>query len=182
MLLIAFGLKAAVFPLFFWLPDSYPTARSPVTAVFAGLLTKVGVYAIIRTQTLLFAGRAQRPAAVGRRAHDDRRRARRHRPERREADPVVPHRQPDRLHGLRHRHRRTGGDRRDRLLPPPPDPDQDVAVPRRGDDRALDGHQPARSPQRARPPVRRSWPCCSCCRRSACRASRRSRASSPSSA
>lgn len=54
LLLIAFGLKAAVFPLFFWLPDSYPTAPSPVTAVFAGLLTKVGVYALIRTQTLLF--------------------------------------------------------------------------------------------------------------------------------
>lgn len=55
LLLVAFGLKAAVFPLFFWLPDSYPTARSPVSAVFAGLLTKVGVYAIVRTQTLLFA-------------------------------------------------------------------------------------------------------------------------------
>ena len=53
-LLIAFGIKAAVFPLAFWLPDSYPTAPAPVTAVFAGLLTKVGVYAIIRTQTLLF--------------------------------------------------------------------------------------------------------------------------------
>ncbi len=54
MLLIAFGIKAAVFPLSFWLPDSYPTAPAPVTAVFAGLLTKVGVYAIIRSQTLLF--------------------------------------------------------------------------------------------------------------------------------
>ena len=52
--LVVFGIKAALFPLFFWLPDSYPTAPSPVTAVFAGLLTKVGVYAIIRTQTLLF--------------------------------------------------------------------------------------------------------------------------------
>ena len=56
LLLVAFGLKAAVFPLFFWLPDSYPTARSPITAVFAGLLTKVGVYAIVRTQTQLFPG------------------------------------------------------------------------------------------------------------------------------
>jgi multicomponent Na+:H+ antiporter subunit D len=55
LLLIAFGLKAAVFPLFFWLPDSYPTARSPITAVFAGLLTKIGIYAIVRTQTQLFA-------------------------------------------------------------------------------------------------------------------------------
>ena len=54
MLLIAFGLKAAVFPLFSWLPDSYPAAPSPVSAVFAGLLTKIGVYAIVRTQTLLF--------------------------------------------------------------------------------------------------------------------------------
>ncbi len=56
LLLVAFGLKAAVFPLFFWLPDSYPTARSPISAVFAGLLTKVGVYAMIRTQTQLFPG------------------------------------------------------------------------------------------------------------------------------
>ena len=54
LLLLAFGIKAAVFPLSMWLPDSYPTAPAPVTAVFAGLLTKVGVYAIIRTQTLLF--------------------------------------------------------------------------------------------------------------------------------
>ncbi len=54
LLLVAFGIKAAIFPLSAWLPDSYPTAPAPVTAVFAGLLTKVGVYAIIRTQTLLF--------------------------------------------------------------------------------------------------------------------------------
>ena len=54
MLLVAFGIKAAMFPLHAWLPDSYPTAPAPVTAVFAGLLTKVGVYAIIRSQTLLF--------------------------------------------------------------------------------------------------------------------------------
>lgn len=54
MLLVTFGIKAAVFPMFGWLPDSYPTAPAPVTAVFAGLLTKVGIYAIIRTQTLLF--------------------------------------------------------------------------------------------------------------------------------
>lgn len=54
LLLIAFGIKAAVFPLSFWLPDSYPTAPAPVTAVFAGLLTKVGVYAIIRAETVIF--------------------------------------------------------------------------------------------------------------------------------
>ncbi|WP_106850485.1 Na+/H+ antiporter subunit D [Blastococcus sp. Marseille-P5729] len=54
LLLVVFGTKAAIFPLHAWLPDSYPTAPSSVTAVFAGLLTKVGVYAIIRMQTLLF--------------------------------------------------------------------------------------------------------------------------------
>lgn len=54
VLLIAFGIKAAVFPLDAWLPDSYPTAPSLVTAVFAGLLTKVGVYAIIRARTSIF--------------------------------------------------------------------------------------------------------------------------------
>ena len=54
LLLTTFGIKAAVFPLSFWLPDSYPTAPAPVTAVFAGLLTKVGIYAILRMQTLLF--------------------------------------------------------------------------------------------------------------------------------
>ncbi len=55
LLVIAFGIKAAIFPVSFWLPDSYPTAPAPVTAVFAGLLTKVGVYALIRTETQLFA-------------------------------------------------------------------------------------------------------------------------------
>jgi multicomponent Na+:H+ antiporter subunit D len=54
LLLTTFCIKAAVFPLSFWLPDSYPTAPAPVTAVFAGLLTKVGVYAVLRTQSLLF--------------------------------------------------------------------------------------------------------------------------------
>mgnify|MGYP000848539309 CR=1 FL=1 len=62
MLLVAFGVKAAVFPLHAWLPDSYPTAPAPVTAVFAGLLTKVGVYAIIRTQTILFSNTGLNPA------------------------------------------------------------------------------------------------------------------------
>ena len=58
VLLVAFGIKAAVFPLSTWLPDSYPTAPAPITAVFAGLLTKVGVYAIIRAHSLLFPGGA----------------------------------------------------------------------------------------------------------------------------
>ncbi len=54
LLVVVFGIKAGVFPLFFWLPDSYPTAPGAITAIFAGLLTKVGVYAMIRSQTLLF--------------------------------------------------------------------------------------------------------------------------------
>lgn len=53
---VAFGVKAAIFPLSSWLPDSYPTAPAPVTAVFAGILTKVGVYALIRFHTLVFPG------------------------------------------------------------------------------------------------------------------------------
>ncbi|TVS25502.1 Na+/H+ antiporter subunit D [Corynebacterium sanguinis] len=53
-LLVAFAIKAAVVPLDAWLPDSYPTAASLVTAVFAGLLTKVGVYAIIRMRSTVF--------------------------------------------------------------------------------------------------------------------------------
>lgn len=56
LFMVAFGVKAAVFPLFFWLPASYHTPSFAVSAVFAGLLTKVGVYALIRTFTLLFDG------------------------------------------------------------------------------------------------------------------------------
>jgi len=56
LLLCAFGIKAAVFPLFFWLPASYHTPPVAVTAVFSALLTKVGVYAIVRTFTLMFVG------------------------------------------------------------------------------------------------------------------------------
>ena len=51
---LAFGIKAALFPLFFWLPASYHTPNITVTSVFAGLLTKVGVYVIIRFFTLFF--------------------------------------------------------------------------------------------------------------------------------
>lgn len=54
LFLIAFGIKAAAFPFFFWLPASYHTPPVAVSAVFAGLLTKVGVYALIRVFTLLF--------------------------------------------------------------------------------------------------------------------------------
>ncbi len=56
LFLVAFGIKAAVFPLFFWLPASYHTPPAATSAIFAGLLTKVGVYALIRVFTLLFVG------------------------------------------------------------------------------------------------------------------------------
>lgn len=51
---IGFGIKSAVFPLYFWLPSSYHTPPSAVAAVFGGLLTKVGIYALIRVYTLIF--------------------------------------------------------------------------------------------------------------------------------
>jgi len=54
LLLAAFGIKAGLFPLFFWLPASYPTPGFAVSGLFAGLLTKVGVYALFRVFTLLF--------------------------------------------------------------------------------------------------------------------------------
>jgi multicomponent Na+:H+ antiporter subunit D len=54
LFVIAFSVKAGLFPLFFWLPASYHTPPAIVGAVFAGLLTKVGVYALIRIFTLLF--------------------------------------------------------------------------------------------------------------------------------
>ena len=54
LFLTAFGVKAALFPLFFWLPASYHTPPAAVGAIFAGLLTKVGVYALIRVFLLLF--------------------------------------------------------------------------------------------------------------------------------
>ncbi|MDW8147649.1 MAG: Na+/H+ antiporter subunit D [Roseiflexaceae bacterium] len=54
LFLVAFGIKAAIFPLFAWLPASYHTPPIAVSAIFAGLLTKVGVYALIRVFSLLF--------------------------------------------------------------------------------------------------------------------------------
>lgn len=54
LLLLVFGSKAAIFPLYFWLPHSYNQPPAAVSALFGGLLTKVGVYGLLRTFTLLF--------------------------------------------------------------------------------------------------------------------------------
>jgi multicomponent K+:H+ antiporter subunit D len=53
LLLVVFAVKAALLPLYFWLPDAYASATAPVAALFA-IMTKVGVYAIARTTTLMF--------------------------------------------------------------------------------------------------------------------------------
>jgi multicomponent Na+:H+ antiporter subunit D len=54
LFLCVFAMKAACFPLYFWLPDSYPVAPYGVNAYFAGLLTKVGVYSLLRVFSLIF--------------------------------------------------------------------------------------------------------------------------------
>jgi len=51
---IGFGIKSAVFPLYYWLPSSYHTPPSAIAAIFGGLLTKVGIYALLRFFTLIF--------------------------------------------------------------------------------------------------------------------------------
>ncbi len=52
LLLVGFAIKGALFPFFFWLPASYHTPPPAVSALFAGLLTKVGIYSLIRVYTL----------------------------------------------------------------------------------------------------------------------------------
>ncbi len=56
MFFVGFGIKSAIFPLYFWLPASYHTPPAAVSAIFGGLLTKVGVYALLRVFTLIFVG------------------------------------------------------------------------------------------------------------------------------
>ena len=55
MLLLVFGLKGAFFPMWFWLPDTYYTCPISIGGLFGGMLTKVGVYAVVRTFPLIFA-------------------------------------------------------------------------------------------------------------------------------
>jgi multicomponent K+:H+ antiporter subunit D len=63
MLLVVFGVKAAVLPLFFWLPATYGAASAPVATLFA-IMTKVGVYSILRVTTLIFGSGAGAAAMV----------------------------------------------------------------------------------------------------------------------
>lgn len=57
LLLVVFGIKAAMFPLYLWLPGAYATTSAPVAALFA-IMTKVGLYAIIRVHGTLFSEQA----------------------------------------------------------------------------------------------------------------------------
>jgi multisubunit potassium/proton antiporter, PhaD subunit (2.A.63.1.1) len=58
LLLLVFGIKAAIFPLYLWLPQAYANASAPVAALFA-IMTKVGLYAIIRVHGTVFGETAQ---------------------------------------------------------------------------------------------------------------------------
>lgn len=53
LLLVVFGLKAALLPMHFWLPKTYAAASAPVAALFA-IMTKVGIYSILRVHTTIF--------------------------------------------------------------------------------------------------------------------------------
>lgn len=57
LLLVVFALKGAILPLYFWLPRAYASATAPVAALFA-IMTKVGLYAIVRVFTLIFGSEA----------------------------------------------------------------------------------------------------------------------------
>ena len=62
LLLFVFAVKSALFPLWFWLPDTYHTCSISIAALFSGLLTKVGIYAMIRLAPMVMA--APSPAVV----------------------------------------------------------------------------------------------------------------------
>ena len=63
LLMVVFGVKAALLPLYFWLPATYGAASAPVAALFA-IMTKVGVYALLRVTTLVFGADAGAAAHV----------------------------------------------------------------------------------------------------------------------
>ncbi len=93
LLLLAFGVKAAAFPVNAWLPASYHAPPPAISALLAGLLTKVGVYALIRTLVMLLPvdPRGARPGyRVGRGGHHAAGAARRHRRDQPEAGARLP--------------------------------------------------------------------------------------------
>ena len=61
MLVAAFATKAALVPLCFWMPATYPTLSAPVAALFAGIMTKLGIYSLLRIVPLL----AHEPVLLG---------------------------------------------------------------------------------------------------------------------
>ena len=61
---IAFFVKAGMWPLCFWLPSTYPVIAPPVAAMFS-IMTKVGVYVILRLWLLLFGAEAGASAYFG---------------------------------------------------------------------------------------------------------------------
>jgi multicomponent Na+:H+ antiporter subunit D len=134
LVLVVFAIKAALIPLFFWLPDAYPEAPIPVSAFFAGLLTKVGVYTLFRSvplltgstpgafhALLLFVAAATMLigvlGALG--------------PQQHPGDPVVPHHLAGRLHDLRAGDVHAARHRRRDLLRGAPHHREDRALPRR---------------------------------------------------
>lgn len=54
LLLVVFGVKAGIFPLYYWLPNSYPILSFSLGAFYSGLLTKVGVYVMLRVLCTVF--------------------------------------------------------------------------------------------------------------------------------
>jgi len=64
LLMIAFLIKSAVFPFHFWQPDLYMTAPTPVAAVLAAVVSKLGVYGLLRMGTLLFPEQASKMGIV----------------------------------------------------------------------------------------------------------------------
>ena len=102
LLLVVFSSKAALFPLFFWLPSSYHTPHPAVTAFFGGLLTKVGIYSLYRIFPLLFPTFLIGLAAADpdhRRPDHVCRRVGRHVGRHRAPCAQLPHHQPGRLYG-----------------------------------------------------------------------------------
>lgn len=63
LLLVVFGIKAAMFPLYLWLPGAYAYTSAPVAALFA-IMTKVGLYSIIRVHGTIFSEQAGELAFV----------------------------------------------------------------------------------------------------------------------